>query len=76
MDCRQIKEEIILLFVDNDDGQRRLVACPRRLSACPECARQAAYAQKLLHLARQRAVRRAPLRLRTKILAGLPSRRG
>ena len=75
MNCTQIKEELILLFVDSEEGQELLVAYRRHISACPECARNAAYARQFLNLVRQRAVRRAPRRLRTKILAGLPQRR-
>ncbi len=76
MNCRQIKEELILLVVNSEEGQELLVAYRRHISACPECARQAAYARQIMTLARQRAARRAPGRLRTKILAGLPPRRG
>lgn len=71
MNCNRIKEELLLVFVDNEDGQEILVAYRRHISICPECAREAAFARQIMTLARQRAARRAPRRLRTKILAGL-----
>lgn len=77
MECKQIKEEMVFLFVDNEMGQEMLVAYKRHVSDCPHCARQARYARLFLTVVRQRAVRRpAPRGLRSKILAGLPHRRG
>ncbi len=77
MDCKRIKEELVFLFADNEMGQELLISFRRHVSVCPHCARQAEYTRALLAVVRQRAVRRpVPRGLRTKILAGLPHRRG
>ncbi len=77
MDCKQIKEELVFLFADNEMGQDVLIAFRRHVSLCPQCAREAEYMRRLLTVVRQSAVRQtAPRGLRTKILAALPHRRG
>ncbi len=76
MDCKQIKEELVFLYADNEMGQEVLIAFKRHVSVCPHCARKAEFTRRLLELVRERARRRqAPRRLRAKILAGLPHRR-
>ena len=76
MDCRQIKEELVFLFVDNEMGRDLLVAYRRHVSICPHCAREARYTEHFLTLVRRPTVRRtAPRGLRSRILAALPHRR-
>ena len=76
MNCKQIKEELIFLFADNEMGQELQIFYRRHVSDCPHCAREAQRARLLLTLLRERARRqRAPRGLRTKILASLPHRR-
>lgn len=76
MNCKQIKEEMVFLFADNEMGQELLIAFRRHVTDCPHCAREAQYARQLLALLRERAIRRAaPSGLRTKILASFAHRR-
>ena len=76
MNCKQIKEEMVFLFADNEMGQELLVAFRRHVSDCPHCAREARYARYFLTVLRERTVRRtAPRGLRSKILASFPHRR-
>ena len=76
MNCKQVKEEMVFLFADNEMGQEMLVAFRRHVSACPHCAREARLARTFLTLVRKRVVRRAaPRGLRSKILASFPHRR-
>ncbi len=76
MNCKQIKEELVFLFADNEMGQELLISFRRHVSDCPHCAREARYARLFLTLLRERSVRRpAPRGLRTKILAAFPHRR-
>ena len=77
MDCKKIKEELVFLYADNEMGQELLIAFHRHVSACPHCAQEDRYTRQLLSIVQRRAIRlQAPRRLRTKILAGLPHRRG
>ena len=76
MNCKQIKEEMIFLFADNEMGQELLIAFRRHVSDCPHCAREAKHARTFLAVLRERTVRRsAPRGLRSKILASFPHRR-
>ncbi|MEM7582385.1 MAG: zf-HC2 domain-containing protein [Acidobacteriota bacterium] len=76
MKCRQVREELIFLFADNELGGELLVSYRQHVSTCPHCARIEAETRLMLELIRQRRLRlAAPRRLRSKILAGLPHRR-
>ncbi len=76
MNCKQIKEEFVFLFADNEMGQELLISFRRHVSDCPHCAREAQSARYFLTLLRERTVRRtAPRGLRSRILASLPHRR-
>ncbi len=76
MNCKQIKEEMVFLFADNEMGQELLIAFRRHVSVCPHCAREAQNARSFLTILRERTVRRpAPRGLRSRILASFPHRR-
>ncbi|MCP3958682.1 MAG: hypothetical protein GY719_12585 [bacterium] len=76
MNCKQVKEEMVFLFADNEMGQELLVAFKRHVSACPHCAREARFTRTFLTIVRKRVVRQsAPRGLRSKILASFPHRR-
>ncbi len=76
MKCRQVTEELIFLFADNELGGELLVSYRRHVSDCPHCAAEERYARFFLGLVRQPTIRRpAPSGLRSKILAGFPHRR-
>ena len=69
MDCRRFRESIFL-FTDNELEHELATSFREHSDNCPECARQADYAQRLLALVRQRCCRRsAPVQLRIRILA-------
>ena len=68
MNCRDVRE-VVFLVSDNEAGQEVVVSFRRHLEACPECARQAEYMQRLLAMVRQRCCRMAaPPALRVRIL--------
>ena len=70
MSRKQIKEELVFYFADNEMGQELVVAYRRHVSDCPQGACT------FLTVLRERTVRRtAPRGLRSKILASLPHRR-
>jgi len=75
MNCKEIKEELVILFADNELGQERMVAFRRHVADCPACAHQAEFTCRLLTIVRKRAIRLgAPSRVRARILAVLPHR--
>lgn len=74
MDCTRF-EEILFLYTDNQLEQEIVVLYRQHMDLCPECARRAAYTQRLLMVVRKRCARTAaPARLRRRILASLPHR--
>lgn len=76
MDCAKF-EEIVFLYSDNQLEQELVVFYRQHIDLCPECARRAAYTERLLSMLRQRCGRAAaPERLRQRILASLPHRDG
>lgn len=75
MDCNQVKDELVFLFVDNEMGSELLVAFRQHVDDCPPCARETRHARLFLTVLRERAGRcAAPRRLRNRILARLPHR--
>lgn len=74
MDCSKF-EEIVFLYSDNQLEKELVVLYRQHIDLCPECARRAVYANRLLVILRQRCERAtAPERLRQRILASLPHR--
>ena len=74
MDCARF-EEILFLYTDDQLEGEVVVLYRQHMDLCPECARRAAYTQRLLMVMRQRCTRTAaPDRLRRRILASLPHR--
>ena len=74
MDCTRF-EEILFLYTDDQLEAEVVVTYRRHMELCPECARRAAYTQRLLMVMRQRCRRTvAPESLRQRILASLPHR--
>lgn len=75
MDCSRFEE---ILFLSCDDGQLEqeiVVSYRRHIELCPDCARRAAFANRLLAILRERCRRAsAPERLRRRILSSLPHR--
>lgn len=69
MRCRKVKEEFVLLFGRQEPGRRLTVAIHQHVSDCPECARQAEHARRIVTIVRERCTRqRAPGDLRERIL--------
>lgn len=74
MDCLRF-ERILFLYTDNQLEQESVMLYHQHIELCPECARRAAYTQRLLTVVRARCVRTsAPDHLRRRILASLPHR--
>lgn len=77
MNCKQICEKWIFLYADNEMERELQVAYKRHMADCPQCARKARQTRRLLMIVREGVVRcEAPKRLRQRILATLPHRRG
>ena len=71
MDCSRF-EEIIFLYTDDQLEREVVVLYRQHIELCPECARRAAYTQRMLMVMRKRCVRAsAPDGLRRRILASL-----
>ncbi|MEM6793094.1 MAG: hypothetical protein AAF725_03890 [Acidobacteriota bacterium] len=72
MKCRKIKEEHVFVFAQGETGKSLTVAIRRHVSICPDCARQAAHAQRIVAIVRERCAREtAPVDLRERIVATL-----
>ncbi len=74
MDCRKVRQ-VVFLYTDNEMDGELLVSFEEHVSICPECARQAGYAKRLVTVVRKRCTRRrAPSALRQRILTSLHAR--
>lgn len=72
MKCRKVKEELVLLLREGEEGQDLTIAIRRHVSVCPHCARRAEQNRKMVTIVRERCARRsAPTSLRARILARL-----
>jgi mycothiol system anti-sigma-R factor len=75
MNCKRVREAMFLV-TDNELEEDLVIRFREHLSFCPECAQQFHYLSRLVALVRQRCRRRrAPSRLRLRILTSLPHRR-
>lgn len=71
MNCRKVKEELVLL-ISGDDDRNLTVAIRHHVSVCPHCAQRAERTRKVVTIVRERCGRqRAPMSLRDRILARL-----
>ena len=71
MDCRKVRE-VVFLYADNEMEGDLLISFREHVTICPECARQAVYAERLIMVVRKRCSRAvAPERLRRRILSSL-----
>ena len=71
MDCRKVREAVFL-YADNEMDGELLISFREHVAVCPECARRAVYAERLVMVVRKRCVRAsAPERLRRRILSSL-----
>ncbi len=75
MNCKQVKEEFVFLFIDDEMGQEVLVAYHEHISHCPHCAHKARYTRRLIATVRRTTQRQpAPKGLRQRILSSMPHR--
>lgn len=75
MNCKQVKEELVFLFIDNEMGQEVLIAYREHISHCPHCAQEARYTRRLIATVRRTTLRQAaPETLRQRILSAMPHR--
>ena len=74
MDCSKVRE-VVYLYTDNEMDEDLLISFREHVAVCPECARQAVYAERLIMVVRRGCVRApAPDRLRRRILLSLRRR--
>ncbi len=72
MDCKQICEELVFRYTDNELGQELIVAYQRHIEQCPHCAQKTEVARRVVMLVRQRCTRcEPPTDLRDRILERL-----
>ncbi len=75
MKCKEICEELVFRYADNEMEQEMLVAFKLHVADCPECARKAKHAVRFLMIVRKRTIRTtAPIHLRRRLLDGLRRR--
>jgi hypothetical protein len=74
MKCKQVKEEFVLVYGEDEDGGRLRVAIHRHVTACPECAAEAEHARRFVMLVREHCRCEAPSELRRRILTVLSRR--
>jgi len=76
MNCKRVNE-VLFLFFDNELEDDLLDPFRAHTRGCPICAQRLDYTRKLLLLVRECCRREsAPERLRMRILASMPHRRG
>ncbi|MEM1203520.1 MAG: hypothetical protein AAGN66_09865 [Acidobacteriota bacterium] len=72
MDCKKVKRELFLLYVQGEAGRKLLVAIRRHASDCPQCVEKARHTRKIVTIVRERcAPAPAPTALRERILENL-----
>lgn len=74
MKCKQVKEEFILVYGEDEDGGRLRIAIQRHVSACPECAAKAEHTRRFVTLVREHCRCEAPSDLRRRIQTFLARR--
>ncbi len=75
MKCKEICEELVFRYTDDEMEQEMRVAFKLHMAHCPECARKTRQAETLVMVVRRRIVRTtAPVQLRLRLLAGLRRR--
>ena len=77
MKCKEICEELVFRYSDDEMEQEMRVAFKLHVADCPECARKAEHTERFLMIVRKRTVRTtAPRRLRQRLLDDLRRREG
>lgn len=72
MRCRQVREELILLYDQDESGQHLRLAIRQHVELCPRCALEAAQIQRVVAIVQRCCLRQcAPNELRQRILEGL-----
>lgn len=75
MDCRKVRQ-VVFLYTDNEMDGELLISFQEHVAICPECARQAVRAERLVAVVRKRCIRQAaPSGLRERIRISLRHRR-
>lgn len=71
MDCHKVRETVFL-YADREMEGELLISFEQHVAICPECARQAVHAERLIMVVRKRCSREtAPEQLRRRILTSL-----
>ncbi|MDA8017836.1 MAG: hypothetical protein MPN21_10355 [Thermoanaerobaculia bacterium] len=76
MKCKQVKEEFVLVYGEDQDGGQLRVAIQQHVTDCPDCAAQAEHTRRFVTLVREHCRREAPSGLRRRILTILSRRLG
>lgn len=74
MRCKQVKEEFVLVYGEDEDGGRLRVAIQQHVTTCPDCAAKAEHTRHFVTLIREHCRREAPSDLRHRILSVLSRR--
>ena len=74
MRCKQVKEEFVMVYGEDEDGGRLRIAIQQHVSACPDCAAKAEHTRRFITLVREHCQRQAPSELRRRILTVLGRR--
>ncbi len=74
MDCHKVRE-VVFLYADKEMDGELLISFEQHVAICPECARRAVHAERLIMVVRKRCGRQmAPADLRRRILTSLRHR--
>jgi mycothiol system anti-sigma-R factor len=77
MKCKEICEELVFRYTDNEMEQEMRIAFKLHVADCPECKKRAEHTERFLMIVRKRTARTtAPRRLRQRLLDGLRRREG
>lgn len=74
MKCKQVKEEFVFVYGEDEDGRQLRVAIYRHVNDCPECAAKAEHTRRFVTLVREHCRCEAPRELRSRILSVLSKR--
>ena len=74
MRCKQVKEEFVMVYGEDEDGRRLRVAIHQHVTACPDCAAKAEHTRRFITFVREHCQCEAPTDLRRRILTVLSRR--
>ena len=69
MRCKQVKEEFVMVYGEDEDGGQLRIAIHQHVTACPDCAAKAEHTRRFITFVREHCRREAPTDLRRQLVA-------